>query len=352
MVRLYVATIEGKPAAPAEWCLAYGPAINGYYYLRCLLCKKNVADLEHHRAGRFTCSRHKRWTDWYNLHPEDPFAVAELDRVQEEKARLHPITPPTAPGRWKQWIDPHGRAYWHQSASGRSEWKLPPDAEVEPEDIGDQFRRERSSPENLNPSGDAELPHEDELEKWSRSKYYEQLELPTTATAVEIRKAYLSIVVKRHQDKVDREDFVMATEYFQHVKQAFDVLSNPIWKRAYDQMALSPRASSPKRFVTKTVRDLACTTLAVGDPKMKKTTADAAVSTTFDSEASKGSSFDASRSKVPLDNQLSMGPPSIAELSKGDDTAGSNDVYPLGVSHEDEDVDWGQSNEEGGDEKK
>ncbi len=62
--------------------------------------------------------------------------------------------------------------------------------------------------------------------------YYEILGVPRTATAEEIRAAYREAVRRWHPDINPAPE---AHEYFLLVRQAFDVLSNPKKRQAYDQ---------------------------------------------------------------------------------------------------------------------
>lgn len=67
----------------------------------------------------------------------------------------------------------------------------------------------------------------------SKRDYYEVLEVPKTATADEIKKAYRKMAIKYHPDKNpgDKE----AEEKFKEAAEAYDVLSDPNKRQRYDQ---------------------------------------------------------------------------------------------------------------------
>jgi len=94
---------------------------------------------------------------------------------------------------------------------------------------------------NSNP-GDQKGPKE--------SEYYDLLEVPTTATAAEIKKGYYKVAMKCHPDK--HPDDSTAEEKFKKVSQAYQVLSDPEKKARYDQLgkeALTGDANfDPRQF--------------------------------------------------------------------------------------------------------
>ena len=56
-------------------------------------------------------------------------------------------------------------------------------------------------------------------------KLYDTLELPTTATDAEVKKAYRKLALKYHPDKNPGDS--VAEEKFKAVAEAYDILSNP-----------------------------------------------------------------------------------------------------------------------------
>ena len=124
------------------------------------------------------------------------------------------------------------------------------------------------------------------------------------------------------------EDVQEATEFFQAITQAYSVLKKQIWRDIYDDMPID-QATRPRIFVTN-VRPILPVVLAVEDG----TTADIPLPPTFDSEASRGPTPDASRSeRKPLDRQPSKGPPATVERS------GEKENGEVGEVN-DTDVDW------------
>src|SRR3972149_721593 len=64
--------------------------------------------------------------------------------------------------------------------------------------------------------------------------YYEVLGVGKNATPEELKKAYRKLALEWHPDK-HREDKKQAEEKFKEVNEAYEILSNPEKKAAYDQ---------------------------------------------------------------------------------------------------------------------
>ena len=62
--------------------------------------------------------------------------------------------------------------------------------------------------------------------------YYDVLEVPRTASTEDIKKAYRKLAMKHHPDR--NPDSKEAEERFKEAKEAYEVLSEPDKRRAYD----------------------------------------------------------------------------------------------------------------------
>lgn len=60
--------------------------------------------------------------------------------------------------------------------------------------------------------------------------HFEQLEVSRSATTLEIKKAYRKLANKYHPDRNDSPE---AVEKFQHIQEAYDVLSDPKKRSLY-----------------------------------------------------------------------------------------------------------------------
>ena len=67
----------------------------------------------------------------------------------------------------------------------------------------------------------------------SKSDYYETLEVANSASDAEIKKAFRRLAMKYHPDR--NPDDADAEQHFKEAREAFDVLSNPEKRAAYDQ---------------------------------------------------------------------------------------------------------------------
>ena len=80
------------------------------------------------------------------------------------------------------------------------------------------------------------------------------LEIPFTATAADIKKAYYKAAIKCHPDK--HPDDPEAEEKFKKVSQAYQVLSDPALRSKYDEYGKEATQGSgvemdPKEFFNK-----------------------------------------------------------------------------------------------------
>lgn len=75
---------------------------------------------------------------------------------------------------------------------------------------------------------------------FSFDNYYKMLGVPENATAEEVKKGYRRMAIKYHPDK--NAGSVVAGEIFKKVKDAYDVLSDPQKRIAFDkQLRMQPR---------------------------------------------------------------------------------------------------------------
>lgn len=65
--------------------------------------------------------------------------------------------------------------------------------------------------------------------------YYEILGVPREATLADIKKAYRSLALKFHPDRVQESEKKEAEEKFKEISEAYGVLSDPQKKQTYDQ---------------------------------------------------------------------------------------------------------------------
>ena len=68
-----------------------------------------------------------------------------------------------------------------------------------------------------------------------KKDYYEILGIPKTSTLAEIKKAYRSLALKYHPDRVPEAEKKVAEERFKEISEAYGVLSDPAKKQTYDQ---------------------------------------------------------------------------------------------------------------------
>jgi len=80
----------------------------------------------------------------------------------------------------------------------------------------------------------------DRMRRWTQHDFYQILRVPRSATAGEIKKGFRRIALSCHPDKVPEAERKEATQCFQLIGEAYEVLSNEILRRDYDR--LRPRA--------------------------------------------------------------------------------------------------------------
>src|SRR3989338_2044683 len=68
-----------------------------------------------------------------------------------------------------------------------------------------------------------------------KKDYYEILTVPKDATVVQIKKAYRSMALKHHPDRVPEDKKAEATEKFKEISEAYGVLSDSKKRAVYDQ---------------------------------------------------------------------------------------------------------------------
>lgn len=69
----------------------------------------------------------------------------------------------------------------------------------------------------------------------SKKDYYEVLGVAKDSDAAAIKKAYRSLALKHHPDRVPEEEKKAAEERFKEISEAYGVLSDPDKRRMYDQ---------------------------------------------------------------------------------------------------------------------
>jgi len=68
-----------------------------------------------------------------------------------------------------------------------------------------------------------------------KKDYYEILGVPKSAALADIKKAYRSLALKYHPDRVPEAEKKKAEEQFKEISEAYGVLSDPQKKQTYDQ---------------------------------------------------------------------------------------------------------------------
>lgn len=82
--------------------------------------------------------------------------------------------------------------------------------------------------------------------------YYEILGVPKTASAAEVRSAYLRLARERHPDRFpDPAEKARAQDFFKELTAAFNTLSNDRSRREYDESLARPQVAVPEEMARK-----------------------------------------------------------------------------------------------------
>lgn len=74
----------------------------------------------------------------------------------------------------------------------------------------------------------------------SNPDYYAVLGLSKDASAKDIKKAYRDLALKHHPDRVDPSEKDKAQKKFQEIGEAYEILSDPEKRKAYDERGSMP----------------------------------------------------------------------------------------------------------------
>jgi len=81
--------------------------------------------------------------------------------------------------------------------------------------------------------------------------HYEILGVPRSASAAEIRKAYLGLARERHPDRfTDPAEKKTAHDFFADLTTAFNTLSNETNRKEYDQEVERPKLQTPSEIAS------------------------------------------------------------------------------------------------------
>ena len=84
----------------------------------------------------------------------------------------------------------------------------------------------------------------------TKRDYYEILGIPKSASVDEIKKAYRTLALKHHPDRVPAEQKKEAEEKFKEISEAYAVLSDPQKRAVYDQQG---HAGFDQRYSTEDI---------------------------------------------------------------------------------------------------
>ena len=85
---------------------------------------------------------------------------------------------------------------------------------------------------------------------WPKRDYYEVLGVAKNASDDDIKKAYRKLAMKHHPDRNQGDDAKKSEEKFKEAKEAYEMLSDPQKRAAYDQYGhagVDPNMRRPRR---------------------------------------------------------------------------------------------------------
>ena len=88
----------------------------------------------------------------------------------------------------------------------------------------------------------------------AKRDYYDILGLPKNATEDDIKKAYRKLAMKHHPDRNQGDGAKASEEKFKEAKEAYEILSEPQKRAAYDQFGHQGVAKRSTAFSSKLSR--------------------------------------------------------------------------------------------------
>mmetsp|Transcript_30412 Transcript_30412/g.69166 ORF Transcript_30412/g.69166 Transcript_30412/m.69166 type:complete len:410 (+) Transcript_30412:16-1245(+) len=84
--------------------------------------------------------------------------------------------------------------------------------------------------------------------RWQQHNFYSVLGVTEACTSADVKKAFRTLALKQHPDKVPPSQRARATERFQLIAEAYEVLSDGGLRSKYDAMRRAPQPRSAGRF--------------------------------------------------------------------------------------------------------